>query len=171
MKFLVDMMLSTRVADELRGAGHDAIHVREYGMQRAPDDEILTRAAREQRILISADMDFGFLLVSRQDSWPSVVLLRRLPFHRSDFVVSLLLANLAPLAEALEQGSLVVLEESRIRVRRLPIVGSETGQQELTRGSARHQVLPQSRRRPTRRLRAWSFYPTTSRPGSLSERR
>lgn len=72
-------------------------------------------------------MDFGFLLASRQDSWPSVVLLRRLPFHRSDFVVSLLLANLAQLAEALEQGSLVVLEESRIRVRRLPIFGSETG--------------------------------------------
>ncbi len=121
MKFLVDMMLSTRVAEGLRGAGHDAVHVREYGLQRAPDEEILTRAAREQRTLISADMDFGFLLASRQDPWPSVVLLRRLAFHRSEFVVSLLLANLGQLADALEQGSLVVLEEHRIRVRRLPL--------------------------------------------------
>ena len=34
------MMLSTRVAEELRNAGHDAVHVREYGLQRALDEEI-----------------------------------------------------------------------------------------------------------------------------------
>jgi len=121
VKLLVDMMLSTRVAEEPRNAGHDAVHVREYGLQRALDEEILARAALEQRTLISADMDFGFLLVSRRHLWPSVVLLRRLAFHRAEFVVALLLANLPQLTEALEQGSLVVLEENRIRVRRLPI--------------------------------------------------
>ena len=121
MKLLVDMMLSTRVAEELRNAGHDAVHVREYGLQRALDEEILARAAVEQRTLISADMDFGFLLASRRHPWPSVVLPRRLAAHRADFVVTLLLANLPQLAEALQQGSLVVLEENRIRVRRLPI--------------------------------------------------
>jgi len=121
VKLLVDMMLSTRVAEELRHAGHDAVHVREYGLQRALDEEILARAALEQRTLLSADMDFGFLLASRRDPWPSVVLLRRLAFHRAELVVALLLANLPQLTEALEQGSLVVLEENRIRVRRLPI--------------------------------------------------
>jgi predicted nuclease of predicted toxin-antitoxin system len=121
VKLLVDMMLSTRVAEELRNAGHDAVHVREYGLQRALDEEILARAAREQRTLITADMDFGFLLASRRHLWPSVVLLRRIAFHRAEFVVALLLANLPQLVEALEQGSLVVLEENRIRVRRLPI--------------------------------------------------
>ena len=55
MKLLVDMMLSTRVVEELRNAGHDAVHVREYGLQRALDEEILARAALEQRTLISAD--------------------------------------------------------------------------------------------------------------------
>jgi len=93
VKLLVDMMLSTRVAEELRNARDDAVHVREYGLQRALDEEILARAALEQRTLISADMDFGFLLASRRHLWPSVVLLRRLAFHRAEFVVALLLAT------------------------------------------------------------------------------
>jgi predicted nuclease of predicted toxin-antitoxin system len=124
VNFLVDAMLSTRVAAGLRGAGHDAVHVHEYGMTRAADDEILGRAAQEGRIVVSADMDFGFLLASRQDPLPSVVLLRRLASHEADHVVSLLVSNLSAVAEALEQGSLVVIEERRIRVRRLPIGGS-----------------------------------------------
>ena len=37
MKFLVDMMLSTEVAERQRNAGHDAVHAREYGLQRALD--------------------------------------------------------------------------------------------------------------------------------------
>jgi predicted nuclease of predicted toxin-antitoxin system len=90
-------------------------------LQRALDEEILDRAAREQRTLISADMDFGFLLASRRDPWPFVVLLRRLAFHRAEFVVALLPANQPQLTQALEQGSTVVLEENRIRVRQLPI--------------------------------------------------
>ncbi len=43
-----------------------------HGLQRALDEEILARAAREQRILISADMDFGFLLASRRDPRPLI---------------------------------------------------------------------------------------------------
>jgi predicted nuclease of predicted toxin-antitoxin system len=54
------MMLSTRVADGLRGAGHDAVHVRAYGLERALDDqEILAKAAHEQHVLISADLDLA----------------------------------------------------------------------------------------------------------------
>ncbi len=114
------MMLSTRVAEGLRQAGHDAVHVRDYGLARATDDEILARAAEEQRIVLSADTDFGHLLVLRQDPLPSVVLLRRLAFHRADLVLALLADNLPAIAEALAQGSLVIIESSRIRVRRLP---------------------------------------------------
>ncbi len=121
MRFLVDAMLSARVAEGLRAAEHDAVHVRALGLARATDAELLTRARQEERVVVSADTDFGFLLASRQDPLPSVVLLRRLPSHDPSTIVALLLSNLATMAEALEQGSLVVVEERRIRVRRLPI--------------------------------------------------
>ena len=57
-----------------------------------------------------------------------MILLRRLAFHRPGLVVSLVLVNLPQLADALEQGSLVVLEEQRIRVRKLPLGTASTAE-------------------------------------------
>ena len=98
MRFLVDNALSPEVAEGLRRAGHDAAHVRDYQMQKAGDPEIFARAASEDRIIVSADTDFGSLL-------------------------ALLLANLDAIAESLQAGAVVVFEETRIRVRPLPIGG------------------------------------------------
>lgn len=57
MKFLVDNALSPVFAEGLRRAGHDAIHVRDYRLQESEDEVIFDRAAREERIIVSADTD------------------------------------------------------------------------------------------------------------------
>jgi hypothetical protein len=48
-----------------RAAANGASHVRDYGMAAAEDDAIFEFAAREQRMILSADTDFAAILSLR----------------------------------------------------------------------------------------------------------
>lgn len=122
MNFLVDNALSPDVAAGLRSAGHDAVHVREYGLAAADDSRIFETAALEHRVIISADTDFGTLLAQRSATEPSVILLRGAVPRRPTDQVWLLLANLPACENDLKKGAVLVIQPGRIRVRSLPIL-------------------------------------------------
>ena len=64
MQFISKGDLLPLIAEGLRSACHDAIHIRNYHLQKGTDPEVFARAAEEDRILISADSDFRTLLAA-----------------------------------------------------------------------------------------------------------
>ena len=109
------------MAEELTARGHDAIHVRSLGMSSSSDLAILEAAASDVRVLVSADTDFGELLARTNAGSPSVMVLRRQDLRRASQVAELISLNLPVIAEDLEAGAIIVLDDDRIRVRRLPL--------------------------------------------------
>jgi predicted nuclease of predicted toxin-antitoxin system len=105
----------------MRQHEYDVVHVRDYGLQAAPDQTILLRAAQEDRILVSADTDFGTLLAAQRLRRSSLILLRRLLGRRPDEQAVLVSRVLNLFEEDLENGCIVVVEEGRTRVRLLPL--------------------------------------------------
>ncbi len=120
MKFLADMGVSMTVVQRLRESGYDAIHLREEGLQRFPDPDILEKARQEERIILTFDLDFSDLLAASADRLPSVIIFR-LQNTTPPFVSSRLLAVLLECTEELATGAIVTVQDSRYRLRRLPI--------------------------------------------------
>lgn len=125
MKLLLDANLSPEVGRRLKEAGHDAIHVGNIGLLTAADPEILQAAAQEERILLTADSDFGALLALGSLASPSVVLLRSADHLRPFEQAELIVANLPLIAEDLERGAIASLTRDRLRVRELPVAQPE----------------------------------------------
>ena len=117
----MDNALSPALADSLRQSGHDAVHVRDVGLDASEDEVIFARAATESRVLVSADTDFGTLLALRRETKPSVILFRRRSDRRAAQQAALLLANLNAIEGSLDRGCVAVFDEARVRIRMLPI--------------------------------------------------
>ncbi len=81
----------------------------------------MTWARQEDRVVVSADANFGALLAASGESGPSVVLLRSGDDLTPGQQTFLLTVNLPAVSQDLEQGAVVVLGRDRVRVRPLPI--------------------------------------------------
>ena len=114
------MGVSLSTVRALRSDGHNAGHLREEGLNRLPDAEILEKARQEQRVILTFDLDFGDLLATRAQSFPSVVIFR-LHNETPGVVTTHLHQVIAQRGAELEAGAIIIVEDARHRVRRLPL--------------------------------------------------
>lgn len=120
MKFLADMGVAWRIVEWLRQNSHDAVHLREQNLIRMPDDEIFTKAKREGRVILTFDLDFGEIVAASGKKIPSVITFR-LRNTRTPHVIVRLAKVLEDSITALEEGAIITVEESRHRIRSLPV--------------------------------------------------
>ena len=106
----------------LREQGHDAVHLRDQGLQQLPDIEIVQKARAEGRVILTHDLDFGRIVALGGTHVPSVITFR-LSDMRPSQVNQRLLSVLEHFTEQLEMGALVSVTDGGIRVRSLPISG------------------------------------------------
>ena len=120
MKLVFDMNLTPNWVKWLSDRGFEAVHWDSIGDREARDEEIMTWAASESRVVVTNDLDFGQILALTHATGPSVVLIRGpkvLPSQVGDVVVGVLTTY----TQELEQGALIVIDEVRQRVRLLPL--------------------------------------------------
>jgi predicted nuclease of predicted toxin-antitoxin system len=120
MRFLVDMNIATDVPAWLRAQGHDAVHLREVGLQELGDEAVLAKAVAEKRVVLTFDLDFAAIAAAAGHARAAVILLR-LRSAQTTRILDRLQDILASTAQALETGAIVIVEEKRARIRRLPI--------------------------------------------------
>ncbi|GAK50941.1 hypothetical protein U14_02183 [Candidatus Moduliflexus flocculans] len=123
MKFLLNMNVPPQLGRHLMQLGHHCRHVRELGMARAADYEIVAEARRQQETILTHDLDYGHLLAFSGEAWPSVIIFR-VRQTNADYLLQRLLRVWAAIEQPLTEGAIVVLEDAALRIRKLPIVAS-----------------------------------------------
>lgn len=120
IKILIDMNLSQTWSAVLQRNGWAAIHWSSVGDPRATDRTIMDFALANDYVVFTHDLDFGTMLALAHATGPSVLQVRAedvLPDHLESLIIAALQQHVADLAS----GAIVVVDESRSRVRVLPI--------------------------------------------------
>jgi len=114
MNFLLDVNASGAVARWLIDRGHNVAEVGQKD-SRMSDDEILSWAVRERRIIVTTDNDFEEMIWRQGKSHCGVLRLENLPRSQRKALVDDVLDHHS---KDLESGAIVIALSRKFRVRR-----------------------------------------------------
>lgn len=120
MNFLADMGVSMTTVSALRHLGHSVVHLREQGLMRMEDPDIVDKARSEGRIVLTFDLDFGEIMALSGQAYPSVILFR-MRNQTPRVVTPRLLQVIQERQSQLAAGVFVTVEDHGYRIRHLPI--------------------------------------------------
>ncbi len=112
MRFLIDRCAGHRLAEWLRGLGHEVAETKDRGPDPG-DAAILKLATAEGRILVTIDTDFGELIFARGARHSGLVRLPDVPANRR---IQLMDEVLRDHTQDLEQGRVITVRGGRIRI-------------------------------------------------------
>lgn len=122
MKTLLDMPVTPQLINVLKQYGPEGVHAHQIGKDQAPDIELLNLARHENRVIITADLDFPRLLALSSASGPGIILFRGGNYSDEEMCDLLERVLESVPVDDLEK-SICVVDRSRVRVTHLPING------------------------------------------------
>jgi len=120
MKILIDMNLSPVWVETFVAANIEAVHWSSIGSASSKDTEIAEYARVHGFVIFTHDLDFGTILALTHSAGPSVLQVRTQDIMPSGLGV-VVIGALKENQQALEKGALIVVDETRLRVRILPL--------------------------------------------------
>jgi predicted nuclease of predicted toxin-antitoxin system len=124
MRFLLNMNVPRELGRQLVASGREARHAGDAGLAAAADEEILRCARQSGEVIITHDLDYGRLLAFSGQREPSVVIFRTQNAHPRDLFARIVRAW-SHIEKPLAEGAVVVIEDTAVRIRPLPISRSE----------------------------------------------
>lgn len=115
MLFKIDENLPVELADMLAKSGHDAKTLKEQHMQGIKDPGLIEKCNREQRALITLDMDFADIKAYPPDEMSGIIVLR-VRKHSKRHILNVFSRVIAFMRSEPVKRRLWVVEESRIRI-------------------------------------------------------
>ena len=118
--FLANMNISPLTVEALRNHGWDIIRVSEVMDEKSKDIDVLVYAQKQNKVVITQDLDFSQILALRGYAKPSLINLR-FENARPDFVTARIIDVVASMEKELEEGVVVTVDETSARYKNLPI--------------------------------------------------
>jgi predicted nuclease of predicted toxin-antitoxin system len=120
MKILIDMNLSPSWENYLNEAGFECVHWSKIGKGSESDSILFEYAKKNNYVILTHDLDFGAILAHSGENGPSVIQIRSNNITPEYFGKKLILV-LKQVESYLKEGTLVVVDEARHRIRVLPL--------------------------------------------------
>jgi len=120
MKFVLDENFGLSWVGVFEAAGWEAVPWIRVGRRSAEDDEIMQWARDNGAIVVTKDLDFGYMLYMTRAEKPSVVMVRCVD-PRPEVIAKDLVWAIERSSFMLDLGALLVFDDNKHRVRVLPL--------------------------------------------------
>ena len=117
LKILADENISPKIVTFLRSHGIDVLDVKEQGWFGKEDEELLIIAYKENRFVLTHDSDFGTLAIYEGKKYYGIIFIRVKNLNPSNVIK--VCKQLLELKTDIKQRTLIVVEESRLRIRQI----------------------------------------------------
>lgn len=124
MKFLLDVNIHRELGNLLLSSGHQSRHAADVGFATTSDRMILEEAKKKGEVIMTHDLDYGNLLAFSGEMSSSVIIFRTRNIHPVN-LHHCILKYWSEIESPLSSGSIVIIEDAAVRIRKLPIVDTD----------------------------------------------